>query len=388
MPASMLPFTLLVLADRQGYTPYGYGMDTPVLVRSTVSYGRGWQLLRSRGERSNATGACDPPQRASSCMGCVAVAGKDDVLPSCVPTVACNAEPQLQAPPPGRATILFVLDANASNLRFYFGRAVRKAYASQLSLLVRSVLSLRRVNTTLPIHALVSGERVPSVEERLQQLGVRILGPEQAPPVRIPPWASKWARASFAKVRALALAPAGFGRVIVLDTDTIVLRNIDHLASFPSPAFVVGYKCFPRRELRAALMVLQPSRADWERASALMADPSAGVYDDLGEGSVWRRLYERVHELPAGYAALRSTDLDAAEWAKVHVLHDPNLLRKAARAGWRDARMAERLKPIDELQAAELRDHITPLLQAASPPVSKKAQRRHVLTLRPWRPCV
>ena len=151
---------------------------------------------------------------------------------------------------------------------------------------------------------------------------------------------------------------------------------------------MVGYKCFPRRELRAALMVLQPSRADWERASALMADPSAGVYDDLGEGSVWRRLYERVHELPAGYAALRSTDLDAAEWAKVHVLHDPNLLRKAARAGWRDARMAERLKPIDELQAAELRDHITPLLQAASPPVSKKAQRRHVLTLRPWRPCV
>ena len=32
---------LLVLADKQGYTPYGYGMDTPVLVRASTSYGRG-----------------------------------------------------------------------------------------------------------------------------------------------------------------------------------------------------------------------------------------------------------------------------------------------------------------------------------------------------------
>ena len=33
----------LVIADKQGHTPYGYGVDIPVLVRSTVSYGRGWQ---------------------------------------------------------------------------------------------------------------------------------------------------------------------------------------------------------------------------------------------------------------------------------------------------------------------------------------------------------
>ena len=33
----------------QGYSPYFYKMDEPVRVRRTISYGRGWQLLRSRG---------------------------------------------------------------------------------------------------------------------------------------------------------------------------------------------------------------------------------------------------------------------------------------------------------------------------------------------------
>ena len=40
----------------QGYTPFFYKMDEPVRVRRTISYGRGWQLLRSRGAGSNATG--------------------------------------------------------------------------------------------------------------------------------------------------------------------------------------------------------------------------------------------------------------------------------------------------------------------------------------------
>ena len=52
---------------RQGHTPYFYNMDVPVRVRNTISYGRGWQLLRSRGAGNNDTGACDPPMRASTC---------------------------------------------------------------------------------------------------------------------------------------------------------------------------------------------------------------------------------------------------------------------------------------------------------------------------------
>ena len=382
----MLSLSLYSLADRQGYTPYGYGVDTPVLVRNSVSYGRGWQLLRSRGEKNptNTTGNCDPPQVASSCTTCEATSTRDNVFPGCMPTVACTSSYQPPAEigsrKAARATILFVVDANASNLRFFYGRAVRKAYASQMALLVRAVLSLRRVNTTLPMHLLASGEvRVPAVEQRLTQLGVGILStPEHAPKTIVPTWGSKWARGSFAKFRALYLTSQSFEKVLLLDTDTIVLRNIDHLASaaFPAPAFVAQYKCYPRRELRCGgVMILKPDRSDYERATRLLSEMTTAIYDDLGEGSAWRHLYPRVHELPIGYGALRSTDISAAEWQKVHVLHDPNLLRKAGRTGWKEAGMAEVLKAIDALQAAELRDHIGPAIEAAAPAPAAKAGR-------------
>lgn len=353
---------VIIQADRQGYTPYGYGVDIPVLVRASTSYGRGWQLLRSRGENLTHHGTsrqtdvnCDPPQLASSCSNCEAATSNDDKMPRCMPSAACNADftPPLPQPPgaaPHRATILFVVDANASNLRFYFGRAWRKTYTSQFSHLVRAVASLRKVNTTLPIHVLVSGERIPAVESQIAKLGVGILGPESAPPVHIPRWGSKWARGSFAKLRALSLT--SFERVILLDADVMVLRNIDHLVGLPAPAFVAGYKCFPRAELRAAVALLQPSASDWQRALGLMQESATAIYDDLGEGSVWRHLYSSIHELPIGYAALRSSDLPAAEWPKVHVLHDPNLLRKAQRAGWKESGMADRIKLIDAAQAA------------------------------------
>ena len=112
-----------------------------------------------------------------------------------------------------------------------------------------------------------------------------------------------------------------------------MLRNLDHLASaaVATPAMVFGWKCFPRRELRASTMVLTPSAADWERASDLLRQPSTAVYDDLGEQSVWRRLWPRVHELPAGYAAMRTADLPAAEWEKVHVVHDAHLIHDVSR---------------------------------------------------------
>ena len=93
----------------------------------------------------------------------------------------------------------------------------------------------------------------------------------------------------------------------VLDTDSVVLRNLDHLAtSAPSPAFVFAWKCYPRRELRASTMVLSPSMSEWERAVSLMGREGTGIYDDLGEQSVWRRMYGSAYELPAGFAAMRT----------------------------------------------------------------------------------
>ncbi|KAL1503926.1 hypothetical protein AB1Y20_012387 [Prymnesium parvum] len=359
-------------SDTQGYSPYGYGMDTPVRVRNTVSYGRGWMLLRSRGVGSNATGPCDPPQLASSC-DCSSLwraSPADEPMPRCIASAAC-APPLPPPPPAASAAIVFALSANASSLRFYFGGKAAAAYAAQLQLLLRALASLRAVRTALPVCLLASGERPPHAEARLAALGVRLIA---APPLAPPPWASPWARASFAKLRALALTQ--FERVILLDNDVVVFRNIDHLATLAAPAFVFGYKCYPRRELRTSLILLQPSRALWARAARLLRG-AAHVFDDNGEGSVWRQLHEQAYELPAGYAALRSSNFSAAEWAQVHVLHDPNLLRGCKREGFVEAQVARRVKQLDIAAQAEMKlvgDIVSP--KAASGGRGRRGRRR------------
>ena len=75
-------------------------------------------------------------------------------------------------------------------------------------------------------------------------------------------------------------------------------------------------------------MVLQPNLDEWREVCGLIGDPNTAIYDDLGEQAVWRRLYHQraVHELPAGYAALRTADMPASEWLRVHIVHDAHLI--------------------------------------------------------------
>lgn len=345
----------------QGYTPYFYKMDVPVRVRNSISYGRAWQLLRSRGAGSNATGPCDPYQLASSCNASttttlpvnIGVTDRDDVdaMPRAVPTVLCDAAapPQPSAPPP-RAAILLMMHPEQRYMRFPTGTCtpcLRRGYGKMVRELIRILLSLRAVRTQLPIHVLASGERYSAVEAKIAaRFDVSYV---TAPlPLTVPAWSSKWAYGSFAKLRALALTQ--YDRLVVLDNDDVVLRNVDHLASaaVAAPAFVFGWKCHPRRELRASTIVLRPSAADWARASALLVEPATAVYDDLGEQSVWRRLWPAVHELPAGYAAMRTADLPAAEWPHVHIVHDAHLIHDVSRAGWHAAGMKDRVESVDK----------------------------------------
>ena len=139
--------------------------------------------------------------------------------------------------------------------------------------------------------------------------------------------------------------------MLLLDNDAVALRNLDdllHGPHFRAPAAVFGWKCYPRRELRSSTLVLAPSADDFARARELVHAPLPhALYDDNGDGAVWRRLYSTYAELPAGYAALRSADLSATEWAKVSVIHDPNLMRKSGRAGWRDSAARAALSEID-----------------------------------------
>ena len=342
-----------------GYTPYFYKMDVPVRVRNSISYGRAWQLLRSRGAGSNITGPCDPPQLASSC-NCstgqaqppnVGIADDHDTaaMPHCLPSSLCQTDdpppqPDATRAPAGKVAILLFMDMQRQNMRFPIGTCVaclRRGYGKAVRELIRVLLSLAAVGTRLPVHVLASGERYPEVEAKLaSRFGVSFID-TAVPPATVPGWGSKWARGSFAKLRALALTQ--YTKLIVLDNDDVVLRNMDHLAHAPAPGFVFGWKCYPRRELRASTMVLEPQASAWQRASELLGLESTAVYDDLGEQSVWRRLYKVVYELPAGFAAMRTADLPAAEWPKVHVVHDAHLIHDVQRAGWHAAGMTARV---------------------------------------------
>ena len=88
---------------------------------------------------------------------------------------------------------MLVLDASKKELRFPFGGSLAKGYAFQLRYVVRLALSLHRVNNSLPVRLLASGERNLAAEAALQSLGVFALPPDAAPPPRTAPaWASKW----------------------------------------------------------------------------------------------------------------------------------------------------------------------------------------------------
>jgi hypothetical protein len=225
-------------------------------------------------------------------------------MPSCTPSALCGTDtPPRRIQDGRRVAILLFIDMQRENLRFPIGTCVpclRRGYGKAVRELLRVLLSLRAVHTTLPVHILASGERYLEVESQLAALFNVSFVAGSVPPVHVPSWASKWAKGSFAKLRALALTQ--YDSLVVLDNDNIPLRNIDHLADLRGFSSVFAYKCFPRRELRAATLVVQPSMADWQRATQLLDVPSTPVYDDLGEQSVWRRLHPRVHELPAGCA--------------------------------------------------------------------------------------
>ena len=195
-------------------------------------------------------------------------------------------------------------------------------YLRDTMLMVRLVLSLRRVKTTLPIHLYLSGERREKYERLFRALGVRIL---DLPPVKPAPWAQRWHAGSFAKLHALSLV--GLDTVLVLDIDTVVLRNIDHMAAWQAPSFRYqtvrsGRECL--WELQSGVMLLQPSRAEHARALNMTARWSATLPGDGGDQSVWRALYARtsIHELPTAYNAFKYELRDAGEWEKVFVLHD------------------------------------------------------------------
>ena len=273
-----------------------------------------------------------------------------------VPTAACDGtrfHSHLRAP----AAIALVLGFNSSHVRPSFRRDPRASYVDSAQLVLRNIISLRRVNTSLPILLLVSGERDANFEELLSsQYRVRIT---ESAGLRPPAWASPWMRGTFAKFGALTLHR--YRRVIVLDSDTIVVKNIDHLSGAPPPLaayfhFDMGSTC-PQRPtqegrchlgvLNSGVLALEPDASRLAKARQLLtADDGSSLgeqsKDALWETSdqrLWHALYARdtVHELPFAYNANADANLTLGEWRHgVSILHDIVVQRKRgwARSGY------------------------------------------------------
>ena len=119
-------------------------------------------------------------------------------------------------------------------------------------------------------------------------------------------------------------------RVVFLDNDCLAVRNLDHLALQPAPAFA-----FHRADFgpNSGVMVLEPS----EKASRSMrritaAQPEGRVIrapgatvagaGDYSDQNLWGELYSEVYELPVSYNYRPRWHLSSiAARCKVVVLH-------------------------------------------------------------------
>lgn len=218
-----------------------------------------------------------------------------------------------------RATaIVTVLGFNSSHVRPSFTRRPFASYIDSVRLVMRLVISLRRVHTELPIVLLASGERHAAYEAAIAAQGVTVVAGSE-PAWRVPRWASPWARGSFVKLQVLALTE--YERIVVLDNDVVALRNIDHLASsaVETPAFVLDQKM-----MNSGVMLLAPSAAEHARMQAFMQrnhSLHSVVRVGGGDQAVWHTFYPRTYELPAGYNAAGISNLSEADWARVHIAH-------------------------------------------------------------------
>lgn len=124
----------------------------------------------------------------------------------------------------------------------------------------------------------------------------------------------RWALGTFVKLRVLSLTQ--FERVLLLDNDCIVMRNLDHLASraaVPTPALVSSSQGGGTSAMmNSGMMVLTPNRTEYARMVVLMASIERAHANgqrakyplvDHGDQAVWHNFYHRFHELPAAYNA-------------------------------------------------------------------------------------
>ena len=157
----------------------------------------------------------------------------------CSASAFCSSSSGSRASTSSDVAMLLFFHFNRSWVRRKYANVPWMAYTREINRITWLLRSARAVNTTLPIHIVVArgSERNATLERTFSQLGAA--STIESPAVVPPRWTSAFHKHSFSRLAALALTQ--FAKVIVLDNDMTLIRNIDELAAAETPAMVCSH---------------------------------------------------------------------------------------------------------------------------------------------------
>ena len=167
---------------------------------------------------------------------------------------------------------------------------------------------------------------------------------------------------NFAKLRLWELP---YARVVFLDADTLVLRNIDRLFEYPelcaAPNVYESLSDFHR--MNSGVFTARPSRATFERLLAQLDAPDA--FWKRTDQTFLQEAFPDWHGLPVIYNTLQYVWLNLPglwDWGSIRVLHFQY------EKPWEDHAKADRLRPLIDLWRAFAGEGEVPNLSSLPPP--------------------
>jgi alpha-N-acetylglucosamine transferase len=167
---------------------------------------------------------------------------------------------------------------------------------------------------------------------------------------------------NFAKLRLWQLP---YERVVFLDADTLVLRNIDRLFDYPelsaAPNVYESLSDFHR--MNSGVFTARPSQATFERLLTRLDRP--GTFWKRTDQTFLQEAFPDWHGLPVIYNMLQYVWFNLPglwDWSDIHVLHFQY------EKPWEEHAKADRLRPLIDLWRAHAGEDEVPDLSALPPP--------------------
>ncbi len=150
--------------------------------------------------------------------------------------------------------------------------------------------SLEIVNSKYPLVVFVPQNMEKAQKMRISELGVSVI---ELKPIPIPKEivdlnnASNFAHWNDSFLKIMIFSQTAYKKIILLDCDMLVVKNIDHLFSCPSlSAVVAGQRSNPQyRDLNSGLMVIEPKPllSEMIYASFDYVIRNSGTYSAIGD---------------------------------------------------------------------------------------------------------